>query len=37
MSKTEARAVNAYLRNAYKSYKFTYDTRDRSERVELEG
>ena len=37
MTKTEARAVNAYLRNAYKSYKFTYDTRDRSERVELEA
>ena len=37
MTKTEARAVNAYLRNAYKSRKFTYDTRDRSERVELEA
>ena len=37
MTKTEARAVNAYLRTAYKSRKFTYDTRDRSERVELEA
>jgi hypothetical protein len=37
MTKTEASAINAYLNQAYKkTSKYTYDTKDRSERVPLE-
>ena len=37
MTRTEARAINAYLRNAYKKKRlYTYDTKDPSERTELE-